>query len=149
MRFNREVGSAREPAVFVDSAFARVQLKYALEYAAGRRARGSEKEDLIQSLLVDDRLDNAAREQGFDFGAENQSAVVFVVKQRLHADFVAAEKDRAVARVENRERENAVEPLGTAFAVLDKGFEHDLGVAVAAEMIAVSFQLLAQLVGVV
>ena len=133
-RFYRKVRSAAEPAVFVDGALAGVQLKNALENSARGSSRGTEEEYLVQALFVDTRSDNAACEQGFYLGAKDKTAVVFVIKQRFNADFVAAEKKRPVARVENCEGEDSVQLFGAPLAVLNKRLEHDLGVAVTAEV---------------
>ena len=45
-----------------------------------------------------------------------------MVKQRLYADFIAAEKERPVARVENGEGKYSVELFGAPLAVLNEGF---------------------------
>ncbi len=125
---------------------ARLQEADALEGAA-RRPRCPESEHLVDALEVGHRVDEPGGEDALDLAREHDPAVGQQrVVQRPHAEAVAHQSERARRPVEMRDAPLAVAALERARPVAIEQAQQYLGVARRAEVLALRFELLPQLV---
>ncbi len=99
----------------------------------------------VQARLVHLGLDQPAREHGLGLGPEGQQAVPDRVHQRLHPQRVPDQEQRAARPVEQREREDAVEPGRERDPLVLVEMGQDLGVAVGGQPVPAGQHHLAQL----
>ena len=110
-----------------------------------RRPRAEEREEVIDPLRVGPRLDQPRGQQRLDLRAPEQPAVALGVVERADAHAVAAQDQRPVGAVPERDGELAPglleHPLAAVLVEVDPG----LGVAAGRQPVAAGQQLLAQL----
>ena len=74
--------------------------------------------------------------QGLELGGESDGSCVAVIIERLDADAVAEEVERAFVCVPDGTGEHAVQTAEAGWSPLDEGFEHHLAVTAAVETVA-------------
>ena len=99
----------------------------------GRRHRVAQREIIGQCPVIQPPRHLGQFEDGLDFRGKGELAAVPIVVQRLDADAIAGDEQRALHRIEDRESEHAVEPLQGVRAPLDVGLQEHLGVAARAK----------------
>ncbi len=99
---------------------------------------------------IDARLPAGMGTQRLQLGAEQEQPAELCPVQRLDAEPIANERQRAVAAVPHRDREHADQPLDRRLdAERGEGFQHHLGVGMAAKANAARLEFGAQLVVIV
>jgi len=106
-------------------------------------------EIVVQRDRIERGIDTTTGEQRLHAGGEAQPHTFERVIQRLDAEAVAGEEQRAMAQVADGEGEHAVEMLDAFFAPGVIGLEDHLAVALREERVAEFFEFLAQFAVVV
>jgi len=99
----------------------------------------------VQARLVELGRDQAAREHRLGLGPEGQHPAADRIQQRLHPERVADQEQRPARPVEQREREDSVEPGREPDPLVLVEMGQDLGVAVGGQPVAAGQDGLAQL----
>src|SRR6188474_518791 len=85
-------------------------------------------------------------EQRFEFGAEDERAVVYEsVIERLFSDAIARNEKRVFTSIPNCEREHAAQTRNAVSAVLFVGVNDDFGIRARTELVSTRFQFGLQL----
>ncbi len=140
----RPVGLDPHRAAFRDQLVAGRQLMDAFERRARRKWR-PEGEALVERQRIELGLQAGIEEERFDFGGENQHAVVDRVVERPHTHAVARHHQALAAPIPDGVGEIAVERLHARGPVLRIGVQDGFGVAAGAELPAARDQLGRQL----
>ena len=111
----------------------RLKLVNILENSVPAFHRRAKQHYACNSSAVNNRLDVWVSKQRLYFRGENNSPVVCIIKQRLYAYPVTAEKQFLFGIVPNRKGVNAVEPFGAAFAPFHIGMKQHLRVGMTIE----------------
>ena len=119
--------------------------------------RNPEKgQELMQRFVVELSFDQAAGENRFYLGSENQREVPSLtvgllrrIIQRLDADAIANQKERSLRIVPKRKGKHPIQTKETLFAPFSPGGQQDFGVALGAKTVALGSKFVAQLAIVV
>ena len=138
-----EAPPALDAAVADAQRVARLELPNRLQHGQ-RRGAPQVEQVVVDRGVVQSAIDRGLLEQGLELAGEEHALRGLGEVERLHAHAVAHHHQRAVPRVVEGEGEDAVEPLHHLLAIAQVEVEEHLGVAVAAEAIAVGDELLAK-----